>query len=178
VTDFVPDDKDWTWVLDRPCPECGFDAATLARDDIPARLRDCARTLSAALAAPDARERPAPNVWSTLEYGAHVRDVFAIYAYRLGLMLEQDDPLYPNWDQDVTAVEKRYGQQDPAVVASELLLGVEPLAARFAGLSDAEWSRPGQRSDGAAFTVETFGRYLVHDPVHHVFDVTGQRAGD
>ncbi len=21
------------------------------------------------------------------------------------------------------------------------------------------------------FTVETFGRYLVHDPVHHVWDV-------
>ena len=25
----VPDDKDWTWVLERPCPECGFDAATV-----------------------------------------------------------------------------------------------------------------------------------------------------
>ena len=22
----VPDTKDWTWVLDRPCEECGFDA--------------------------------------------------------------------------------------------------------------------------------------------------------
>jgi hypothetical protein len=21
----VPDTKDWTWVLRRPCPECGFD---------------------------------------------------------------------------------------------------------------------------------------------------------
>ena len=23
----TPDTKDWTWVLERPCPECGFDAA-------------------------------------------------------------------------------------------------------------------------------------------------------
>ena len=25
----TPDDKDWTWVLQRPCPECGFEAAAL-----------------------------------------------------------------------------------------------------------------------------------------------------
>ena len=31
----------------------------------------------------------------------------------------------------------------------------------------------GFRSDGAAFTVATFARYLVHDPVHHLHDVTG-----
>jgi hypothetical protein len=24
--------------------------------------------------------------------------------------------------------------------------------------------------------VETFARYFVHDPVHHLYDVTGQRA--
>jgi hypothetical protein len=22
----LPDTKDWTWVLDRPCPECDYDA--------------------------------------------------------------------------------------------------------------------------------------------------------
>ena len=25
----TPDDKDWTWVLERPCPECGFDTRTI-----------------------------------------------------------------------------------------------------------------------------------------------------
>jgi hypothetical protein len=30
------------------------------------------------------------------------------------MMLEQDDPLFPNWDQDETAVRERYGDQDPA----------------------------------------------------------------
>jgi hypothetical protein len=24
--------------------------------------------------------------------------------------------------------------------------------------------------------VETFARYFVHDPVHHLYDVTGRRA--
>jgi len=27
----------------------------------------------------------------------------------------------------------------------------------------------------ASFTVETFARYFIHDPVHHLYDVTGQR---
>ena len=26
-------------------------------------------------------------------------------------------------------------------------------------------------SDGARFTVESFGRYLLHDPIHHLQDV-------
>ena len=25
----VPDDKNWTWVLARPCPDCGFEAAAV-----------------------------------------------------------------------------------------------------------------------------------------------------
>jgi uncharacterized protein YfaQ (DUF2300 family) len=28
--------------------------------------------------------------------------------------------------------------------------------------------------DGANFTVTTFARYFVHDPVHHRWDVTGR----
>ena len=35
-------------------------------------------------------------------------------------MLSQDDPLYPNWDQDETAVADRYAEQDPADVAAAL----------------------------------------------------------
>ena len=52
-----------------------------------------------------------------LEYGAHVRDVHRKMAERLELMLTEDAPTFPNWDQDATAVEDRYGEQDPATVA-------------------------------------------------------------
>jgi hypothetical protein len=30
----MPETKDWTWVLQRPCPECGLDTRSLARADI------------------------------------------------------------------------------------------------------------------------------------------------
>jgi DinB superfamily len=128
-----------------------------------------------ALAAPDVAERPRPDKWSALEYACHVRDVFRLYDYRLGLMLTEDDPLYPNWDQDETAVRERYGEQDPATVTWQLSEAAQALAARFTAVSGDQWLRKGRRSDGASFTVETFGRYFIHDPVHHLYDVTGVR---
>jgi hypothetical protein len=39
--------------------------------------------------------------------------------------------------------------------------------------SNAQRERMGNRSDGAHFTMETFSPYLIHDPVHHLLDVTG-----
>jgi hypothetical protein len=86
-------------------------------------------------------------------------------------MLEADDPQYPNWDQDVTAIEDRYVEQDPAIVEEELQDAAARLAARFDGVRDQAWCRTGTRSDGARFTVETFSRYLIHDPIHHLWDV-------
>jgi len=102
----VPDDKDWTWVLERPCSECGFDAATVDPRAVGSMIRTNARAWVGVLDAADAelRQRPTPDRWSTLEYAAHVRDVHRLYLYRLLLMLDTDDPLFPNWDQEETAV--------------------------------------------------------------------------
>ena len=173
----TPDDKDWTWVLTRACPECGVDVSALPPDSIAPLVRANASDWLALLERPvrELRRRPSDDRWSPLEYACHVRDVFALYDPRLRLMLEEDDPLYPNWDQDATAVEERYGEQEPALVATELRTASERLAERFDAVHGAEWERPGRRSDGARFTVTTFGRYLIHDPVHHLYDVTGVR---
>ena len=114
----MADTKDWTWVLDRSCPECGFDASTLARERIGTATRTAVGRLAADLVgdglASDGLvgQRPQPETWSTLEYGCHTVDV---------------------------AVD--------------------------------EWARRGFRSNGSAFTVEPLGRYLIHDLVHHVWDI-------
>src|ERR1700739_173973 len=170
----VPDAKDWTWVLRQPCPEGGLDTSSFAREDIPAMIRANAVAWRGARAAPEVVRRPRPDKWSALEYGCHVRDVLKLYDYRLSLMLTEDDPLYPNWDQDETAVADRYDLQDPARVAEELSCAADVIAARFSAVTGGQWTRPGRRSDGATFTVETFARYFIHDPIHHLHDVTGQ----
>jgi hypothetical protein len=86
-------------------------------------------------------------------------------------MLEEPDPLFPNWDQDATAVADRYWEQDPVVVSRDLLEAADAIARRFATVSGAQWQRTGRRSDGASFTVDSFARYFLHDPVHHLHDV-------
>jgi len=172
----VPDTKDWTWVLRQPCSECGFDTQSFAMPAVPEMIMTSATAWQQVLARPgDARTRPVPGKWSAVEYGCHVRDVFRLYDQRLELMLSQDDPLFPNWDQDATAVADSYAEQDPAEVATALSEAGQAIASRFAGVTGGQWQRTGRRSDGASFTVETFARYFIHDPVHHLYDVTGQR---
>ena len=170
-----PDDKDWTWVLERPCPECSFDTAAVDRADIGELIRANAGAWQRVLAGPDVRRRPSPDRWSPLEYACHVRDVFRLYLLRLDRMLTQDGPHFANWDQDATAVEERYDLEEPAAVAAQLTVAAAALADRFDTVGGEQWSRTGFRSDGAAFTVDTFARYFVHDPVHHLWDVTGTR---
>lgn len=171
----VPDGKDWTWVLDRPCTECGYDASRVDRVAIPRLVREATGTLGDALGRPEAGQRPDESTWSDLEYGCHVRDVCRVFDERLSLMLAQDDPLFANWDQDRTARDERYADQDALVVADELAAAADRLAGRYASVRDEQWSRPGRRGNGAVFTVESLGRYLVHDLVHHVHDVSRDR---
>ncbi|MFJ8475434.1 DinB family protein [Kitasatospora sp. NPDC094011] len=174
----VPDTKDWTWVLERPCPDCGLDTPNVVVTDVAGLVRANARSWQVVLAGDGEGlcRRPRPEVWSDLEYACHVRDVFRLFLVRLGLMLDQDGVLFPNWDQDETAAAGRYREQRPQVVAGELVAAAEALAAAFDAVSGEQWQRTGVRSDGARFTVGSFARYLVHDPVHHLFDVTGARA--
>jgi hypothetical protein len=167
----TPDTKNWTWVLERPCPECGFDAATIARDDVAPLIRDNAVAWQLVLARARVARRPNDDTWSPLEYGCHVRDVYRICDGRLSLMLAEDDPTYPNWDQDATAEEDGYRYQNAARVAVELLEAAAVIADRLDGVTDAQWARPGMRSDGARFTVESFAKYVIHDPIHHLYDV-------
>ncbi len=169
----VPDDKDWTWVLERACPECGFEAASVEPSAVADMIRANAATWHELLAAPagELRRRAVPDRWSTLEYSAHVRDVYRLYDRRLGMMIAEDDPLFPNWDQDETAISERYDEQQPEAVAAELVAAADALAASFDAVAADQWRRPGRRSDGAMFTVESFARYLIHDPIHHLWDV-------
>jgi hypothetical protein len=169
----VPDVKDWTWVLDRGCPDCGFDASACAASAVPDLVRENAVRWRQLLEEGAVRPgRPDPAVWSSLEYACHVRDVYERFDHRIFLMLTEWDPQYPNWDQDATAVSDRYEEQDPIAVVERLGRAAEALAVRLEGVSPADQQRPGRRSDGALFTVDTIARYMIHDPIHHLWDVT------
>lgn len=166
-----PDTKDWTWTLERPCPDCGFAAGSVASEDVIRLIDDATAPWSEVLARPDARTRQHPDKWSDLEYGCHVRDVHRIFDGRLAQMLAEDEPDFANWDQDVTALEGAYGEQDPAQVSRELTDAAHAIRHRYATVTGDQWHRRGFRSNGSEFTVLTLSQYLLHDLIHHLYDV-------
>jgi DinB superfamily len=169
----IPDTKDWTWVIERPCPECGFDASACRAAQVATLVRENTAQWSGLLArGVITHVRPDDAIWSPLEYACHVRDVYRRYLGRIDLMLAEDDPLFANWDQDRTALEDDYAHQQPATVVGELVAAGGALAERLEEVSGATWERRGRRSDGAAFSLDTISRYMAHDVVHHVADVT------
>jgi hypothetical protein len=169
----IPDEKDWTWVLTRPCPDCGFDASTVTPATVPGSISNMLPRWRAALRRPHVAERPDDSTWSVLEYASHVRDVFSIFDQRLNLMLNEDNARFENWDGDKTAVEKDYANADPAVVSAELTAEGEQVAESFASVHEDEWGRKGFRSNGSEFTVLTLAQYFLHDVVHHLHDIDG-----
>ncbi|RDH75137.1 DinB family protein [Mycolicibacterium moriokaense] len=166
-----PDTKDWTWVITRRCPECGFDGATVSHTAVAGRIRADAAEWPLRLGADDVTERPKPAVWSALEYGCHIRDVHRIFNQRVALMLAEDEPRFPNWDQDATAIEDDYGAQDPAVVAAELVDAAGAVADAYDRVPSDAWGRRGLRSNGSEFTIASIAVYHLHDIVHHAHDV-------
>jgi hypothetical protein len=171
----TPDTKDWTWVLERPCDECGFNAENFPTEEFATTIREHAAAWQPVLRRESASTRTTPDKWSDLEYGCHVRDVYRIFYERLNSMLNEDNPTFANWDQDATAIDDRYELQDPLVVTEALLAAANDLAARFETVRDDQWSRPGTRSNGSHFTVASLGSYGLHDPMHHLWDVSASQ---
>jgi hypothetical protein len=168
-----PDTKDWTWVLERSCPECGLDAGAVRPEDVADRLCANAVRWRRVLERPDVARRPSAGVWSPLEYACHVRDVHRVFATRVRSMLAVDDPSFDNWDQDQAAARGRYGEQQPARVADELVAAADDVASAYSGVEGSAWERPGRRSNGSVFTVASLARYHLHDVEHHLDDVAG-----
>jgi DinB superfamily len=166
-----PDTKDWTWVIERACSECGFDPTAVPNTEVADHIRRDAAEWVPRLGEPGVAARRRPAVWSTLEYGCHVRDVHRVFNYRVRRMLDEDEPRFPNWDQDETAIADDYASQDPATVARELYDAADVVADTYSDVPADAWSRRGLRSNGSEFTIASIAIYHLHDIVHHAYDV-------
>src|SRR5260370_41397309 len=98
--------RNWLEVVAHgPCPDCGFDGTPTAAPGLADAARGAARQWAAWLRAVGSadrrlRARPQPDVWSALEYAAHVRDVWSIFEGRARVTLTEDRPNLPWWDHE------------------------------------------------------------------------------
>lgn len=173
MTRIVPDEKDWTVVLKEGCAECGHDMRSTTPEDIVQQLPHQVQRLLAVLDRDQARERVDPARWSDQEYVVHVAQMLDVMVARFGLMLNQDEPTFENWDQDLAAERGHYNELSASQAANALREAASRFADRLEGISPHDYHRTGLRSNGAAFTITSLAQYAWHDLLHHLWDVKG-----
>lgn len=160
------------------CAECGF-----AFDDFdPKSVTESILKVGKRLRAPltrglrdedlDAvlRTRPAADEWSALEYACHVRDALSINVERVPATLLDPVPEFQAFGRDEAVVERKYNEQDPAVVADEIDAAAAALSAAFAAVPDDAWQRYWVRGD-MKFTIDWMARNVQHEVDHHLLDI-------
>ena len=122
------------------------------------------------------RTVPGPGIFSPMQYGAHVRDIQRVYGDRILLMLQEESPVFPQFNPD----EGEWGAFNRLGVV-ELADGIDEQAERLAGilreLHPEDWSRTMIRDGGSdgvyEFTVAGLASYAVHESAHHLQDADG-----
>ena len=167
----APDTRDWTFVLEDGCRECGYEPHDPAMST--ERLRAAVPRWVAVLERDDVATRPSERVWSALEYACHSRDLVEVLGQRVSAMLAESDPPFADYDGEQEAVRRQFWAADPAEVARQIADHTRATVAVLAGVRGDDWERTGRRSDGARFTIKGLCRYVVHDIEHHLHDVDG-----
>jgi DinB superfamily len=122
------------------------------------------------------RKIPAPGVFSPIQYAAHVRDIQRVYGDRILLMLQEDNPVFPQFNPDEEAWAS-FNLLGVEAVADQIRAQAERLASIFDGLGPEDWSRTMVRDGGSdgvyQFTVAGLASYAVHESRHHLLDAKG-----
>ena len=162
------------------CDECGFVYDDHVAPAVVNELASLGPRLASRLhrASGDAeheaalRLRPAPGVWSALEYACHVRDVLIAQRERLLLALVEDCPGFAPIYREQRAVLARYAESDPAQVAAQVNVVAVLVADTFDGIDQTAWRReciynfpaPAKRS------VAWLAAHTLHEGEHHLQD--------
>ncbi len=117
------------------------------------------------------RKRPAPDVWSALEYAAHVRDVIAFYADRIERVLVEERPRMVAADFSSMPERRGYLGDDPLAVLEAIGSSSRSVELCLRELAPEQWNRVGLGVDGDERTLVVLARRLAHDGHHHLMDL-------
>jgi hypothetical protein len=171
----------WQWARAQTeqCPQCGLHPGAMEQAQLGGVLLESAAQWRDFLVTADdtyLRAIPGPGIFSPIQYGAHVRDIQRVYGDRILLMLQEDSPVFPQFNPD----EGEWGEFNRLDVV-DLADGIEAHAQRLArilaGLEPEDWSRTMIRDGGTdgvyEFTVAGLASYAVHESQHHLQDAKG-----
>ena len=113
------------------------------------------------------RRPEAPDKWSPIEVLQHLADAELVAGWRVRIILTQDNPALPGFDQDAFARDLRY-RDIPLAEAMAQLAGVRNANLRlYRSLAPAELDRAGRHAERGTETVAHIIRMMAgHDLVH------------
>jgi hypothetical protein len=157
------------------CDECGFDYDLGALRPIDVLLRVAVQPYVVIVKTDAAvlQHRPAPDVWSALEYTSHVRDVMLVQRERVLLALVEDVPTFAPMHREARVELERQNEQEPADVADQLRIAAHLLADLFGVLDDDQLERTGiyNYPSPQARSIRWIGVHTLHECSHHLLDI-------
>ena len=164
--------------MDWKCPECGLDYGTLHPPFAINTLKSFPRRFTEALEPASPTEdldavlhtRPEPNVWSAIEYTAHVGDIFNEFAVALDRMNKEDSPSIDAWDADERAAEQHYNGMTKEAALSVLKANDEKLLEVAESIDTHSWTRTAHFPWGER-DILVMLQNAVHEGVHHLKDI-------
>jgi len=161
------------------CDECRFVYGDHGTDGVAGEIRALGGRFATVLTGPAAdpgalATRPAPDVWSAVEYGCHVRDVLLAQRERLLLALVEDRPTCAPIYRDQRAVLARYAEEPPHQVARELTVAADLLAWVLDGLDGDAWDRTCIYNfpEPSVRDMAWLAQHTLHEAEHHLADIT------
>ena len=148
------------------------------RQQLLARLEESAREFRAACQAAASRTvaREADG-WNIHQIAVHTRDTEKlVYGLRIRRSLEEENPLFQNFDGDAWMTE-HYDPNEPlASVLDGLVDSVEQIVARLRDLPPEVWTRPSQhKTYGAGLTAQTWVERSLAHIEEHLKTVNGEQ---
>jgi uncharacterized damage-inducible protein DinB len=112
------------------------------------------------------------NGWTILEVMCHLRDFDNIFYERAQLILEQEYPMLPGYDQEALAIERAYNKQNLAQVYAELKQARQRFAEFFTLLPDPDWERAGMHPEEGHFTMTDAVMQVSRHDITHIEQIT------
>ena len=156
------------------CAQCRFDGAAYTDLDVAGTVRTIGpwwRLLVQGLDDSVLQRRPAPDVWSAVEYAEHSADITRIIGFGLAALLEQDGVDFGPQPADAPGLSG-----DPSTTPMTAALDeLEPQMSDFGAVAaqiaaDANGARH-LVLHGDTYRADWLVRHCLHDALHHLQDV-------
>jgi hypothetical protein len=109
-----------------------------------------------------------PGGWNTHQLAGHTRDVqIHVYGARARRTVEEDTPVFPNFDGDAWYAEHYRTDEPLAKILNEFLADVHQIIPWLEGLPNSAWSRMSRHEINGDYAMQTWvERMLAHIEEH------------